>query len=300
YRKHADMPKEGFSPDAEYPVINTEKGLIALKLRANPAKNGLHVLKIAVGERHNVIPGKASALIEGDAAFCEEINTLARQMLVAVEARATEEGILLSAKGIAGHASMPDSAKNALGELLLMLRAIGVQGGLKILADVIGPEYDGESLGIKCKDQISGDLTLNLGVLHCDAQGLYAEIDIRYPLLCDGERIIHTIEATLGDTFTVEILHFKKPHHVSPHSKLVLALLDAYHRQTGRERECIAIGGGTYARCLGEGVAFGALFPGEPETAHQADEYIKIDTLLLNAKIFARAILLLAGEEETE
>ena len=40
--------------------------------------------------------------------------------------------------------------------------------------------------------------------------------------------------------------------------------------------------------------------PSEPETAHQADEYMKIDTLLQNAKIFARAILLLAGQEETE
>lgn len=299
YREHADMPREGFSPDAAYPVINTEKGLIALALRAKPAMDGLKVKKIAVGERHNVIPGKASALIEGDAALCEEINTLARQMLVSVEAKESGEGIVLSAKGIAGHASMPESARNALGGLLIMLRAIGVHGGLKALADTVGMEYDGESLGIKCKDQISGDLTLNLGVLRYGGDGLYAEIDIRYPLLCSGERIIHTIQAALGDAFTVETLHFKEPHHVSPHSKLVTALLDAYYMQTGRERECVAIGGGTYARCLDEGVAFGALFPGEAETAHQADEYIKIDTLLQNAKIFARAILLLAGQEET-
>ncbi|HPJ01348.1 MAG TPA: Sapep family Mn(2+)-dependent dipeptidase [Candidatus Limiplasma sp.] len=298
YQKYADMPCEGFSPDAMYPVINTEKGLLALALRAKPAQDGLKVKQIAVGERHNVIPGKASAIIEGDAALCEEINRLSKEMLMGVEARETEGGIRLSAKGIAGHASMPESAKNALGELLLMLRAIGVQGPLKTLADVIGLEYDGESLGVKCKDMTSGDLTLNLGVLRYDEQGLYAEIDIRYPLLCNGESVIKTIQATLGDAFTVDTLHFKTPHHVSPHSKLVTALLDAYYMQTGRPRECIAIGGGTYARCLQEGVAFGALFPGEPETAHQADEYIKIDTLIQNAKIFARAILLLAGREE--
>ncbi len=300
YQEHAEMPKEGFSPDAMYPVINTEKGLIALALRAKPATEGLMVQSIAVGERHNVIPGKAAAMIKGDAALCAEINNLAKQMTVSVEAEETDNGILLSAKGIAGHASMPESAKNALGELLLMLRAIGVQGPLKTLADSIGPEFDGESLGIKCKDETSGELTLNLGVLHYDEQGLYAEIDMRYPLLCNGKRIIETIEATLGEAFTVETLHFKEPHHVSPKSKLVTALLEAYYVQTGRARECVAIGGGTYARCLEEGVAFGALFPGEPETAHQADEYIKIETLLLNAKIFARAILLLAGEEETK
>lgn len=297
YQEHADMPREGFSPDATYPVINTEKGLLALILRAAPAEDGLKVRKIAVGERHNVIPGKASALIAGDAALCEHINSLAKEMLVAVEARQTEEGLLLDAKGVAGHASMPENARNALGELLLMLRAIGVQGALKALADAIGVEYDGDSLGIWSRDKTSGSLTCNLGVLRYDENGLYAEIDIRYPLLCDGERIIQTIQATLGETFTVETLHFKEPHHVSPHSRLVTSLLDAYHRQTGRPRECIAIGGGTYARCLEEGVAFGALFPGDAETAHQADEYIRIDTLLQNAKIFARAILLLAGQE---
>lgn len=300
YAEHADLPREGFSPDAMFPVINTEKGLLAMSLRAAPAAAGLKVKKIAVGERHNVIPGKAAALIEGGGELIGQANALAREMLLAVEAVPADGGILLSARGIAGHASMPEHAKNALGELLLMLRALGVQGPLKTLADLIGLEYDGDSLGVKCSDRTSGGLTCNLGVLRFDDTGLYAEIDIRYPLLCDGGQIVRTIKASLGDGFDVKTLVLKGPHHVSPHSKLVTALLDAYHMQTGRPRECVAIGGGTYARCLEEGVAFGALFPGEPETAHQADEYIKIDTLLQNAKIFARAILLLAGEEETE
>ncbi|MBN1777671.1 MAG: Sapep family Mn(2+)-dependent dipeptidase [Clostridiales bacterium] len=300
YKQHADMPREGFSPDATYPVINTEKGLLALRLKAEPAENGIEVKRIAVGERHNVIPGKASALIEGDKALCEHINGLAKEMLVSAEAEMTGEGILLSARGVAGHASMPESAKNALGELLLVLRAVGAEEPLKTLADVIGAEYDGDSLGILCMDKTSGALTCNLGVLRYDDTGLYAEIDIRYPLLCNGGQIIRTVKAALGENFIVETMSFKGPHHVLPNSKLVNALLDAYHTQTGRPRECVAIGGGTYARCLEEGVAFGALFPGEAETAHQADEHIRIDTFVQNAKIFARAILLLAGEEETE
>jgi len=52
----------------------------------------------------------------------------------------------------------------------------------------------------------------------------------------------------------------------------------------------LAIGGGTYARALKTGVAFGAVFPGKPELAHQKDEYIEIDDLILNAKIYAHAI----------
>ena len=52
----------------------------------------------------------------------------------------------------------------------------------------------------------------------------------------------------------------------------------------------MAIGGGTYARALKTGVAFGAVFPGKAELAHQKDEYIEIDDLILNAKIYAHAI----------
>lgn len=47
-----------------------------------------------------------------------------------------------------------------------------------------------------------------------------------------------------------------------------------------------------------EGVAFGALFPGETELAHQADEYISEESLYQNARIFARAIVRLAGERK--
>ncbi|MBQ6990939.1 MAG: M20/M25/M40 family metallo-hydrolase, partial [Clostridia bacterium] len=32
YAKHCDMPRSGFSPDANFPVINTEKGLLHLDL----------------------------------------------------------------------------------------------------------------------------------------------------------------------------------------------------------------------------------------------------------------------------
>ena len=39
------------------------------------------------------------------------------------------------------------------------------------------------------------------------------------------------------------------------------------------------------------------LFPGEKEMAHQADEYISIDDLRKNLRIFTCAILKLAAEE---
>ena len=77
---------------------------------------------------------------------------------------------------------------------------------------------------------------------------------------------------------------------------LIQCLLDAYHEETGLPRECQATGGGTYAKVLEQGVAFGASFPQDEDLAHQANEYADIEGLYKNIKIFALAIVKLAGK----
>ena len=73
------------------------------------------------------------------------------------------------------------------------------------------------------------------------------------------------------------------------------SLLAAYEEESGLEGRTIAIGGGTYAKVMKQGVAFGALFPDEEDLAHQANENISIDRMLLAAKIYANALIRLAG-----
>ena len=41
------------------------------------------------------------------------------------------------------------------------------------------------------------------------------------------------------------------------------------------------IGGGTYAREMENAIAYGALYPGDPDVMHEADEFIRIDRLIL-------------------
>ena len=296
YKAHCDLPRSGFSPDASYPVINTEKGLLAIELRGKTPTDGLKVKRFNVGERQNVVPGSATALIEGNADECDHINSLAKEMTLDVKAEPAEGGILLTATGINGHAAYPESARNAIGEMLLMLRALGVTGPLKTLADSIGVDYDGISLGVGCSDKTSGPLTCNIGIIRYDENGLYAVLDFRYPLLANGERIAETVKAALAPEVTASVLAIKHPHHVAPNSPLVVALLNAYHAETGRTRECVATGGGTYARCLQEGVAFGASFPEDDDVAHQANEFISLDSLMQTVRIIARAIVSLCGE----
>lgn len=292
YARHCDMPKTGFSPDANFPVINTEKGLLHLSLHGGYTAEGLEVVEINVGERCNVIPGLATALVRGDGALCEKANAAAAELGLDVKADLQDGLVKIAATGIPGHAAFPEPARNAIGMLLKVLKKLGVKGALEQLADRIGMQYDGQGIGVKCEDAVSGPLTCNLGILRYNAKdGLYGTLDIRYPILCDHKALTASIVAALQPCVQVEVDSQKNPHHVAPTSKLVTSLMEAYAEVTGdTEAQPMAIGGGTYAKMLEEGVAFGSLFPDEEELAHQAGEYISIDSLVKNLYIFVKAI----------
>ena len=295
YNKVATMPRMGFSPDASYPIINIEKGICRLELHGVLSNEGLQVIAFNNGERPNVIPGRASALVVGDAATVAQAEAAAKKLDIPAEVQLTDKGVSITVTGISGHAAYPETARNANGEMLLLLRELGVQGDLRLLADKIGLDYKGEGLEISVSDGISGYLTCNLGIIRAGEGGVYATLDIRYPVMTNPDMIIKNVSASLPG-MRVEAMEVKEPHHVPAGSELVQNLLDAYHEVTGYERKCLYTGGGTYARSLQEGVAFGASFPQDEDLAHQANEYADIEGLYKNIKIFALAIVKLAGK----
>ena len=295
YNKVATMPRMGFSPDASYPIINIEKGICRLELHGVLSNEGLQVIAFNNGERPNVIPGRASALVAGDAATVAQAEAAAKKLDIPAEVQLTDKGVSITVTGISGHAAYPETARNANGEMLLLLRELGVQGDLCLLADKIGLDYKGEGLEISVSDGISGYLTCNLGIIRAGEGGVYATLDIRYPVMTNPDMIIKNVSASLPG-MRVEAMEVKEPHHVPAGRELVQNLLDAYHEVTGYERKCLYTGGGTYARSLQEGVAFGASFPQDEDLAHQANEYADIEGLYKNIKIFALAIVKLAGK----
>lgn len=295
YNKVATMPRMGFSPDASYPIINIEKGICRLELHGVLSNEGLQVIAFNNGERPNVIPGRASALVAGDAATVAQAEAAAKKLDIPAEVHLTDKGVSITVTGISGHAAYPETARNANGEMLLLLRELGVQGDLCLLADKIGLDYKGEGLEISVSDGISGYLTCNLGIIRAGEGGVYATLDIRYPVMTNPDMIIKNVSASLPG-MRVDAMEVKEPHYVPAGSELVQNLLDAYHEVTGYERKCLYTGGGTYARSLQEGVAFGASFPQDEDLAHQANEYADIEGLYKNIKIFALAIVKLAGK----
>ena len=295
YSAHERIPDTGFSPDADFPLINTEKGMLVLELRAPAAETGLKVLELSTGDRVNVIPGECLALAEGGEDLVRKTEAFAAKNGWPCTARLTERGVLLRTEGIPGHSAYPEGRRNAIGMMLLLLRELGAEGPVAVLAEHVGTESDGRSLGCACGDEVSGNLTCNLGILRLEKDGWFATLDMRCPVTADQDALKKNAEDRLKG-FDVRTETRKPPHHVPADSELVQSLLAAYREETGTEGAPMSTGGGTYAKVLKQGVAFGALFPGEEELAHQADEYADLDQLILSAKIYANALIRLAGE----
>ena len=295
YSAHAEIPAVGFSPDASFPVINTEKAIIHLRFTAPETGSGLQVVEMATGERPNVIPGECTAVVRGGEELAGKVRTWGLEKNLPVNAEVVPEGVRITAEGIPGHSAYPEGRRNAIGMMICLLRDLGAEGPLKVLADAVGMTHDGSGLGCACSDEVSGPLTCNMGILHLKDGAWTGTLDMRCPVNADLPALRDAAKAHLPG-FEVETLEMKPAHHVPSDSELVTQLLAAYEEETGLPGETIATGGGTYAKVLSQGVAFGATFPDDEDLAHQANEYADVDRLVTAAKIYANALIRLAGE----
>jgi succinyl-diaminopimelate desuccinylase len=169
---------------------------------------------------------------------------------------------------------------------------------MEFASKYLGSDSRGRALGVAYSDEITGDLTINVGKLNYTGKsGGTFGLNMRYPVTADIDETINTIRATAArEGLEVEKFTNSSPHHVAEDDFLVRKLKKVYEEQTGEKAELLSIGGGTYARSLKSGVAFGPLFPGRPDIAHQKDEYIIIDDMLKATAIYAQAIYELAGK----
>lgn len=266
YIQAEGLPTAGFTPDGCFPVVNAEKGIITGTFAAAlPA--GTPNLRFTGGTAGNVVPHYAKAVFDG---------------------------AVYEASGVAAHASTPEIGDNAILKLARQLKSVTAHPVLDFLtiASAAG------TLGIASEDAISGKLTYNLGVIDVDENTARLSVNIRYPVTAKAGGIISKLQqAGAAYGFFFEDYTDSPSHYVPEDAALVRTLLQVYSQVTGLSGRPLSMGGGTYARALGNFVAFGARFPGEPSTAHQKNEFITVEALLKATEIYASAIYQLAGEQ---
>ena len=258
YKETEELPAIAFSPDADYPAVFGEKGLLRVRIFGKEDSMP-DDFKFDGGGVINVVPDEAHAFINGEE-LCE--------------------------KGVAAHGSMPEKGENAV---LKLAEKISVRFPESSFARLYSLTT-AASLGIDIKDELTA-LSINPSVLHADNTMCELFYDIRYPITANGEEVISSIkDHTAKKGLTAEIIFHEEPLYVPTDSHLVSTLSKIYTEHTGDNTPPMAIGGGTYAKSFKNCIAFGVLFPWETETMHAPNEFWAISSIEKNFDIMADAI----------
>ena len=292
-------PDLGFSPDGMFSVIHAEKGILRFQIqkeRELPNTKELCVIRIKGGTVVNAVPNIAEVWIGGPKEQLEEILREFQEKISKGTAQIREGNLYLAFTGVSAHAMQPWLGENAILSMIRFLKDLPfadykTREYFKALAALFEDGWEGRGLGIACEDQLSGKLSMNLGILNVEKEHSELKVDIRCPVHVDLDTVWKTIRLTCEKHgFQPEYWQKRPPLYVPKDAQLVQILLDVYEDVTGTREEAITIGGGTYCRDVENFVSFGPVFPGEPELAHEADEFVDLDELVQCARLYAQAL----------
>lgn len=265
YKQCAEMPKVGFTPDADFPVIYAEKGILHVKFYF-PVENAPFTALYG-GKGVNMVCDEAFAQ-------CDKTEGAERYSL------RVEDGLLVS-RGVSAHGSTPEKGKNALEPLFAYFARTNedMRRAHEILFEDI--------FGLKNFADETGRLTMSPDIANYGDGILSVCVDIRYPATLPLQAVLDVLNKT-GVRY--EEIHHQSALFNPKDSFLIQTLQRVYNEATGERAEPIAIGGGTYARALECGAGFGPQLCGEPVTIHQKDEYISIPHVKFLLNLYRRAV----------
>lgn len=269
-----EIPEASFTPDAEYPLIFFEKGIVNIKAGKKEVKEkDEHIIKIEAGLAGNIVPPKCT--IE------------------------KADGQIVEILGKEAHASTPWLGESAVLNMVPVLKGMNLTGDveklLRFLSEKMEREANGKKLGIFYQDEETGVTTVNLGMLTYTEEKIEFDLDIRYPKNGNADEICDKVKEAV-ESYGLDILEIKRTDmlYVPQDSIIVKKLMKVYNDTTEDEQKPLAIGGGTYAKMFPNMVAFGPVFPGTTANIHQANEQMEIEQILKSIVISAKGILSLA------
>lgn len=281
-----EEPTYGFTPDADFPLIYGEKGIVNYAYDGNLPLN--NIVSIKGGVASNVVidscickvaePEKLDEYLKNDTKV--KFNKLSDD---------TFEFL-----GRAAHGSTPELGLNS------GVIALGVLGEVynNPMLTLLCNEYsnvNGKNMHVYCESEDMGKTTFNVGILDYENGHFKMVVNFRHPENCDVDKTITKIQECAPLLIRVES---KTPYlYFDPNkTDFIKELYKVYVEETGdREHKPMAIGGGTYAKEAKNTVAFGSCFPGKVDHIHEENEKIDLDDFYSSMPIYAHAIYALGN-----
>jgi succinyl-diaminopimelate desuccinylase len=332
YLDEQGNPDFGFTPDADFPLITGEKGMLTLRAESQwnaadqpPTGRGVRFHSLKGGTRANVVPDLCEIILhfpaaEREAVLSELFRATAQFMeehpsasitLLPENARNIGNGegeLLLSFLGKSAHGSKPEKGHNAILDALCFLMAFETfPPALRAYAQFLHTacsDFSGAALHIASTHEFVGPTTVSLGVAHIEETGGHVLINTRPTLGLDwrdaagraGE-IARAYAEKVGADIVI------RPNHDGTNAlfldpktagAFLRGLQEGYQSVTGLEPTLKSIGGTTYAKAMPNCCAFGPLLlqTGDEDLTHQTNERFAVKSQVRNAAIYGLALAL--------
>ncbi|MBQ9708509.1 MAG: Sapep family Mn(2+)-dependent dipeptidase, partial [Firmicutes bacterium] len=259
------LPSCGFTPDADFPVIRGEKGILTFQIARKFARGtdkGLELSSVSGGAVPNAVPDSASAVLyntekNGYEDIKELLSQFRNETGYRINGRGVGKSFKVTASGVSAHGSLPHLGQNAISVLMAFLGRLNfanddVNDFVGFYNDFIGFNLYGEKIGCPLSDRQSGNLVFNVGIIEMNKQSVQLDINIRYPITCSGDEVYEGIMSVIG-RYGFGIIKGREqlPICFEENHPLVATLMEVYREHTGDyEAEPVIIGGGTYARAM--------------------------------------------------
>ncbi|BBN83755.1 dipeptidase [Pseudoalteromonas sp. A25] len=307
FMKTYEQPKYAITIDASYPVVVAEKGwsLIEPTFSGSAEQTGVYVSELKGGAFKSQIPEDASLILHhASTELLDKLKARASNFSAKVQFIEQPEGVKVLVKGISAHSSEPEAGVNAIAHLAALFSGVTLAPNsdgqaVMFMSELIGTDLHGKHFGnIAYSHDFMGPMTVSPTLLSRQGDDLTLSINLRRPV----GKTATQLESQIAQAITL----WQQAHNVTlaelevelgepmlldsaPHAQKLLDIFKHYTQD--QDAGFVSIGGGTNAKLFDNAVSFGPSMPGKPYTGHSEHEFITVEQLKLNLRMYTAMMI---------
>ncbi|CAH9061194.1 Beta-Ala-Xaa dipeptidase [Pseudoalteromonas holothuriae] len=308
FMKTYEQPKYAITIDASYPVVVAEKGwsLVEPVFKGISSQQGVYVSDLQGGAFKSQIPEDASLVLHNASAeLIAQIKTKAQAFKeVKTQFIKQPSGLKIAVAGVSAHSSEPEAGVNAIAYLASLFNRVDLEPNadgqaVMFIRELIGTGLYGKQFGkIAYSHDFMGPMTVSPTLLTRQGDAITLSVNLRRPVgknATELESQIRQAVATWQQTHEVALdaleVMLGEPMLLdsAPHAQKLLDIFKHYTQDN--DAGFVSIGGGTNAKLFDNAVSFGPSMPGKRYTGHSEHEFITVEQLKLNLRMYTAMMI---------